>query len=196
MPALVDELSDRLHAEMAVSAEIASEQLAAPPALSPTAVLEREPESRALRASTVTTVFTVEAEPPPPQLDGFVAAPSDEVVATPAVVKAPPAEATSTSRVAAWLLGAVAVVALVLGLTLFVAGSRASDTPQRYPMRNVVGMPRADAKAALAQSDVQITTVQAGHGPPGVVLSESGFDADGTYGAGSRIVLVVGGGNS
>jgi hypothetical protein len=183
----VDELAARLHAEMAVSAEIAAEQLAAPSSMSPTAVLERSPESRALRAAAVTTVFTLEAEPAP-RLDEFVAAPS--------VVQAPPAEPTSSRRVAAWLLGAVAAVGLVLCLLLLIAGGRAADTPDRYPMLNVVGMQRDEAQAALARSDVRIATVRADYGTPGVVLSESGFDADGTYGPGSRIVLVIGGGSS
>jgi hypothetical protein len=182
----VDELTARLQAEMSVSAEIATERLAAPSSMTPTAMLERAPESRALRPATVTTVFTVETEPAPRL---------DELVATPSVVQAPP-EPTNSRRMAAWLLGAVAAVGLALCLALLIAGERAADTPDRYPMPNVVGMPRDQAQAALARSDVRITTVRADYGPPGVVLSESGFDADGTYGPGSRIVLLVGGGSS
>lgn len=185
-PTNVDELAARLHAEMAVSAEIAAEQLAAPVSMSPTALLERSPESRALSSGAVTTVFTVETEPAL-RLDEFVTAPS--------VVQAPPAEPSSSRRVAAWLLGAVAAVGLVLCLALLIAGGRAADTPDRYPMLNVVGMQRNEAQAALARSDVRIATVRADYGTPGVVLSESGFDADGTYGPGSRIVLVIGGGS-
>jgi hypothetical protein len=62
-------------------------------------------------------------------------------------------------------------------------------------MRNVVGMQSDEARAMLAQDGVQISTVRAGHGPVGVVLKESGFADDGTYGRGSEIVLLVGGGN-
>jgi len=86
-------------------------------------------------------------------------------------------------------------VAPFVANVLFVVGTQAPGAATRYPMHNVVGMRADEARTLLARDDVRLLTVQADHGPAGVVLKESGFDADGTYGPGSQIVLLVGGGN-
>jgi hypothetical protein len=176
----------RLEAEMALSAVIVTAELRAPrPAAA--AVLDRPPPPLPDPPVTVATVFPVEVEPPL-RLDEFVEVPT--------VVEAAPAAASPIRRrVAAWLLGAVAAVAVVLCIVLFVVGTQAPGAATRYPMHNVVGMRADEARTLLARDDVRLLTVQADHGPAGVVLKESGFDADGTYGPGSQIVLLVGGGN-
>jgi hypothetical protein len=178
----------RLEAEMALSAVIVTAELRAPrPAAA--SVLDRPPRPLPDPPVTVATVFPVEVEPP---------LRLDEFVKVPAVAEAAPTPAPaspSRRRVAAWLLGAVAAVAVVLCIVLFVVGTQAPGAATRYPMHNVVGMRADEARTLLARDDVQVLTVQADHGPAGVVLKESGFDADGTYGPGSQIVLLVGGGN-
>ncbi len=136
------------------------------------------------------------------RLDEFVEVPvvvepalrREEFVEVPAVVDAPHAEPSpSRRREAAWLLGAIAAVGLLLCIVLLAVGSQAPGVATRYPMRNVVGMQAGEARAMLARDGVQISTVPAGRGPVGVVLRETGFDADGMYGPGSQIVLLVGG---
>ena len=173
----------RLEAEMALSAVIVTAELRAPrPAAA--ALLDRPPPPLPDSPVSVATVFPIEVEPP---------LRLDEFVELPAVVEAAPAAASpSRRRVAAWLLGAVAVV---LCIVLFVVGTQAPGAATRYPMHNVVGMRADEARTLLARDDVRVLTVQADHGPAGVVLKESGFDADGTYGPGSQIVLLVGGGS-
>ena len=174
----------RLEAEMALSAVIVTAELRAPRAAA-AAVLDRPTEALPEPALTVATVFPVEVEP---------STPLDEFVEVPAVVEAPPAvPAPSRRRVAAWLLGAVAAVGLLLCIVLLAVGSQAPGVATRYPMRNVVGMQAGEPRAMLARDGVQISTVPAGRGPVGVVLRETGFDADGMYGPGSQIVLLVGG---
>jgi len=175
----------RLEAEMALSAVIVTAELRAPRTAA-AAVLDRPPRPLPEPAVAVATVFPVEVEP---------ALRLDEFVEVPAVVEAAPVEPSANHRrVAAWLLGAVAAVGLLLCVVLLAVGSQAPGIATRYPMRNVVGMQADQARAMLARDGVQISTVSAGRGPVGVVLRESGFDADGMYGPGSQIVLLVGGG--
>lgn len=188
-PDPLEEPVARLEAEMALSAVFVAAELRAPlPALRPAAaaVLDPPVEREPAREEAVATVFTVDVEP---------ALRLDQFVELPQVVPAPEAEPPPTRRrVAPWLLGPVLAVGLALCMVLLAAGSQAPAASTRYPIRNVVGMPRDDARTALSRDGVRITTVRADHGPPGVVLQESGFSADGTYGPGSRIVLLIGGG--
>jgi hypothetical protein len=92
------------------------------------------------------------------------------------------------------LIGSVLAVGLVLALALWWLGGRAGAGPQRYPMRDVVGLPLAQAKRLLrAPGPVEITVVRVPYGTNGIVLRATGFGLDGTYGADSRIRLQVGG---
>ena len=211
----------RLEAEMALSAVIVAAELRTPrPAAA--AALAQPPAPVPEAPAALAAVFPIEVESTL-QLDAF-AAPT-EVVAEPPEVEEPreteepaaveqppvaepvrpapepvpaptPAPASSARRRATgWILGLVAAFGLILCIVLLAVGSQAPAADTRYPMRNVVGMQDDEARAMLAQDGVQISTVKADHGPVGVVLKESGFSADGTYGPGSEIVLLVGGGN-
>jgi hypothetical protein len=212
----------RLEAEMALSAVIVAAELRTPrPAAAAVMAqpIEEPPPAVAamfpikVESSLLLDGFAAEpaaAENPPAPDESTSLAEAPPLVEAPPVIDEPrvteelptaeyvpatrPAPAPHRRRATAWMLGAVAAFGLVLCIVLLAVGSQAPAADARYPMRNVVGMQSDEAQAMLAQDGVQISTVRANHGPVGVVLKESGFDADGTYGPGSEIVLLVGGG--
>ena len=99
-----------------------------------------------------------------------------------------------TATPAVGLLWAVAAFGAVLCVVFLLVGGRAHSGPTRYPMRNVIGLPVAQAKhLLLARGPVSITVVKVPYGANGIVLRATGFDIDGTYGPESHLRLQVGG---